>query len=149
MLMKRNTISVIMGRLVVQENGCCIWPGARSTGYGYVKWMNKNRLVHRLLYEHFIGSVPKGLELDHLCRNRACANFAHLEPVTRRENVLRGESRQAVNARRTHCINGHLLDEKNTHYYGPGHRQCRQCHNRVANACYHRKRAALKGAIDA
>jgi len=82
-----------------------------------------------------VGPIPEGLKLDHLCRNSACvkpiANEqgpAHTEPVTQRENVLRGNAPAAVNAVKTHCIRGHPFDAANTYVYGKGrHRRCRTC----------------------
>lgn len=65
--------------------------------------------AHRAMFELVNGPVPDGLDLDHLCRNTLCVNPDHLEPVTRRENVLRGEGRSAQNARRTTCLHGHEL----------------------------------------
>jgi hypothetical protein len=74
-----------------------------------------------------MGAVPEGLELDHLCRVRGCVNPKHLEPVTHRENLMRGESWSAVNARKTHCPEGHPYDETNTYIDGKGRRRCREC----------------------
>lgn len=89
-----NTIAKIVGQLILQENGCLIWPKSKNPhGYGVVGYGGKSHLVHKLLYEHFVGPVPAGLMLDHfVCQTRACGNVAHLEPVTPRENVLRGRS---------------------------------------------------------
>ena len=129
-LRRGNTIIGIMGRLIVQENGCCLWAGSfcYEGGYGVVAYKGKQVLVHRLLYEHFVGKVPDGLELDHFhCQNRSCCNFTHVEPVTKRENILRGNSPMAINARRTHCKSGHPFDDANTHITSTGRRLCRTC----------------------
>lgn len=103
------TIGSIMGRLIVQETGCALWPGAARgpKGYGKVGYQYKTVFVYKLLYEHFVGPVPEGLQLDHLCRNPRCCNFAHLEEVTPAENLRRGNGVSAVNARKTHCPKGH------------------------------------------
>lgn len=69
---------------------CWIWRGSISGGYGMVGWYNKVRGAHRVAYEMLVGPIPEGLHLDHLCRVTACVNPAHLEPVTRGENVHRG-----------------------------------------------------------
>jgi hypothetical protein len=71
-------------------------------------------VAHRYGYELQVGSVPDGLTLDHLCRNRACVRASHLEPVTSKVNILRGEGLAAKNAAKTHCDNGHLFSEANT-----------------------------------
>lgn len=74
-------------------NGCWEWVAARTRdGYGRY-WVNPSHvLAHRWAYEKLTGPIPTGLESDHLCRNRACVNPAHIEPVTRRENLLRGDT---------------------------------------------------------
>lgn len=112
----------------VDENGCWLWTGAvqrsKRTGYGLD---TTGRMAHRLVYEEFIGPIPDGLQLDHLCRVRHCVNPAHLEPVTHRENQLRGFGASGVNARKTHCIAGHAFDEGNTYRQTGNRRACRKC----------------------
>jgi Zn-finger nucleic acid-binding protein len=86
------------------DNECWLWPyGRNSQGYGVVYVDGKQIVVHRWSYRTFIGEIPSGLELDHLCRNRGCLNPLHLEPVTRRENILRGVGSPARFAQRTCC----------------------------------------------
>lgn len=96
-------------------------------GYGITKIGGKTTRIHRAVYEHFVGRIPPGLTLDHLCRNRACCNPAHLEPVSVGENVLRGVGHTARNAAKTHCDNGHEFTPENTYVYGAGWRQCLAC----------------------
>src|SRR5207248_9136559 len=94
---RRNTIAGIIRQLVICEpttlpTGCWEWPGIlNNDGYGRISFQGRKKSVHAVVYEHFLGPVTEGLELDHLCQNPCCANFEHLEPVTHRINVLRGE----------------------------------------------------------
>lgn len=83
----------------IEVGDCWVWLGNRERhGYGMVTINNKGRLVHRVLWEHLVGAIPSGLELDHLCRNPSCCNPDHLEPVTHAENVRRGFSGPATRA---------------------------------------------------
>jgi hypothetical protein len=84
--------------------------------------------AHRAFYMELVGPIPDGLTIDHLCKVRNCVNPDHLEPVSRGENTLRGNSPHAQNARKTHCLNGHLYDEQNTYITPRGERACRACH---------------------
>lgn len=120
------------------NSGCWLWLGAGSGGYGHT-WAVGGRkwLAHRLAFEVLVGPVPKGLDLDHLCRNRGCCNPAHLEPVTHRENARRGLHGALI----TRCPSGHAYDDENT-YVGPnGARKCRRCGREKAVARYQSKRA--------
>ena len=73
-----------------------------------------------------MGPIPKPLTIDHLCRNRACVNPDHLEPVTHAENVSRGFINR-VNSAKTHCPQGHAYDAANTHRDAANRRHCRRC----------------------
>ena len=112
------------------ESGCWEWQaGGNGVGYGvFHPTREKKVLSHRWCYEHIIGKIPEGLYLDHLCRNRGCCNPEHLEPVTHRENILRGKNPPADNKVKTHCINGHEFNKENT-YVWQGERTCRSCAN--------------------
>ena len=98
--------------------GCWIWTANTATnGYGRVKIDGISRPAHRVAYEWLVGPVPGGMELDHVrargCTSRACVNPSHLEPVTHRENTLRGDTITSQQAGRTHCPRGHELVEGN------------------------------------
>ncbi len=116
----------------VRLSDCIEWIGARTSG-GYGKFWSQGKCVpaHRWSYRLLVGEIPKGLELDHLCRNRSCVNPLHLEPVTRTENVRRGVS-GIVNAARklaqTSCPSGHPYAGENLKIVG-GYRRCRECAN--------------------
>ncbi len=109
------------------SNGCIIWMASPCEIYG--RFWDKDRwgLAHRFSFESFIGPIPDGLTLDHLCRNPRCVNPLHLEPVTNRVNILRGTSFVAIHARKTHCIRGHALTEDNVYHARNGGRYCRKC----------------------
>lgn len=105
-------------------NGCWSWMGSLYRN-GYGKYGARGYMAHRIAYELTKGSVPEDMCLDHVCKNRSCINHEHLEVVTLVENVMRGESQHAINARKTHCVNGHEFTEENT--YRRRDRQTREC----------------------
>lgn len=110
------------------ESGCWLWTGAlNGAGYGAVGRDNKVLRVHRVTYELLIGPIPDGLQLDHLCRNRACCNPSHLEPVTNRTNWLRGQHHTAVLLRDGVCRRGHEMTPENTYTRKSGGQLCRAC----------------------
>ena len=76
-----------------QDTNCWVWYGELNrNGYGRVWVQGKRLMAHRVVYESTRGPIPDGMVLDHLCRNRRCCNPDHLEPVTVKENTLRGQA---------------------------------------------------------
>lgn len=106
------------------NSGCVLWLGGYGRG-GYAKFLHKGRytVAHRVSYELANGPIPSGMVLDHLCRVRSCINPDHLEPVTNRENTLRGVNFIASHARKTMCMHGHALTPRPD---GKG-RYCLEC----------------------
>lgn len=115
---------------MINTNDCWLYAGLINTdGYGiiYVKDNDKylKLRVHRIMYEAYKGEIPQGLILDHLCRVRSCINPNHLETVTDKVNVLRGVGMGALNAKKTHCKQGHSYED--AFITKQGYRKCRQC----------------------
>ncbi|MFJ2000270.1 HNH endonuclease signature motif containing protein [Streptomyces chartreusis] len=145
----------LLDKVRVDASGCWVFEGyINPGGYGAMLDDDGNtRTAHRISYKVFVGPIPDGLQLDHLCHtsasdcaggpscpHRRCVNPAHLEPVTQRENALRGVSFSAVNAVKTHCKSGHEFTPENTYYRTPTHRQCRTC-IRAWVAAYKKRKA--------
>lgn len=111
-------------KIRVQENGCQTWTGAKSwNGYGQFRYQGRVQYAHRVAYTLLVGPIPDELQLDHLCRNRACVNTDHLQPVTGQVNINRGRLPQSE---KTHCPKGHPYTLLNTIWY-KGQRYCREC----------------------
>ena len=128
----------LLSKVVIANDGCWEWTGAGGS-YGSTRNGDRTQVAHRAFYEEFVGPIPVGLTLDHLCRNRRCVRPGHLEPVTNKVNVLRGEGPTAVNARKTHCIHGHEFTPENTYLYSTG-RQCRACAIERSRRSYERRK---------
>lgn len=135
---------------------CLVYTGSTDAyGYGYIYRKgigakSQSFKTHRVVYEVKVGPIPKGLELDHVkangCISKACCNVRHLEAVTHRENVLRGESPMARHARKSHCAHGHPLTGDNlftNELLTRGSRRCKECVRRKASE--YRQRQIAKG----
>ena len=130
----------VRGRITA-VNGCWNWTAAKTkAGYGLVGFRGGLLYVHRIAYEEFVGPIPDGLTIDHLCRNRACCNPVHLEVVTLSENARRGEKH---NRNKTHCHKGHAFTPENTYSANRGaSRGCRTCRTLYHQAYAARGKAA-------
>jgi hypothetical protein len=117
-----------------RAGGCIEFTGTKSSGYGSFRAASSSQsLAHRIAWVATNGPIPDGLVLDHLCRNRACANPEHLEVVTHRVNILRGSGAAAKHAAKTHCKHGHEFTESNTYLDSKG-RRCRTCRDQQKRA---------------
>ena len=137
------------------DNGCWEWTGAKNpAGYGLFWSGGRLRSAHIVAYEQINGTVPEGLELDHLCHNPSCVNPDHLEAVTHSINLLRGVNvghwLSNIQKGKTNCPHGHPYDLENTYFRPDGGRGCNTCRrlavltfrrrrNQVANHCQSNK----------
>ena len=135
---------------IARDDECWHWKASRGGDYGQFNIEGKPMKAHRVAYELSVGRIPDGLVLDHLCKNRICVNPHHMEPVTPRENVMRGDlevSRQAVIRywrERTHCANNHELTQENI-YSAPGRpnsRACRTCRREATKRSEQKRKAS-------
>lgn len=126
---RTRTLSERFWPKVRMTHTCWIWTAGLRNGYGHMtigRREDGTDYAHRIAYRLMVGPIPDGLQLDHLCRDTRCVNPEHLEPVTQQENLLRGETIAARNARVTHCPRGHEYTAANT-YEHAGTRHCRAC----------------------
>ena len=119
---------------VDRSGSCWVWLGGKqSNGYGKFDANGKQWLAHRFAWVESHGSIPVGLTIDHLCRNRMCVRLGHMELVSNKVNVLRGDGLSAQNAKKTNCCHGHAFTPEDTGWWR-GERRCLRC-------CYIRGRS--------
>lgn len=128
----------LLTKVIAGPNCCWQWTGSKQQqGYGFFWNGERSVVAHRASYEMFVGPIPEGLQLDHLCRNTSCVNPQHLEPVTAQENTLRGTSPAVAKSQQTHCKRGHALTGDNVGIQTRGTRYCKACkqlHNKARYA---------------
>jgi len=128
--MNEKTLTRFLSKFAKTDGDCWTWTAtADHKGYGRLGVSGRTLMAHRLSYEHFVAPIPPGMQLDHLCRNRRCVNPAHLEPVTGKENVRRGNTGANLpnNDGRSRCLRDHPLSGDNLYIKPNGRRVCRQC----------------------
>lgn len=148
----RPVLDRFAAKIALTDSGCIEWiAGTNGVGYGFLRLApsegSRKIYAHRWSYEHHVGPIPDGLQIDHLCRNTLCVNPAHLEPVTPGENFLRGFGSPADNARKTHCLVGHPFSAENTYIHpSDGSRRCRCCSRARDRARSRRRHSSQKAA---
>ena len=125
---KREPLEARFWSKVAKTDTCWLWTGGQNrNGYGVIHYYDGHREVaHRTSWRLAGRYLDPSLTLDHLCRVRHCVNPDHLEQVTNRENVLRGDTLPAKWLNRTHCLHGHEWTPENTGRHRKN-RRCRAC----------------------
>ena len=148
--LNRTLLTRFFSKVVIDPDttfqGVPCWLFQKTNHTGYARFSIAHRylpMAHRVCYELFVGEIPEGLTLDHLCRRRNCVNPIHLEPVTLRENTIRGVGPSAQNAKKTVCSNGHEYTEQNTRIFTSARsvhrrRACRKC-SVIASKVYRKR----------
>lgn len=145
----QSTLAHVQSRFwsyVIKTPDCWIWIGAVGrAGYGKFSPFGRvggNHYAHRLSYQWLVGPIPAGLVIDHLCRQHACVNPQHLEAVTPRENVMRGENVKVILSRSGYCLRGHEANDDNVYRVKESGRiaYCRPCRRERRREAYHGKK---------
>lgn len=130
---------------IEKVNNCWMWRASTITGkkisYGIISNEGKREVAHRVSYKLFVGSIPDGYTVDHICKNGLCINPDHLRILTLKENILLGNSPIAKHAVKTHCIHGHKFTPENTRITKNG-RACRLCSQLLCRKNYRKKHGA-------
>lgn len=135
----------ILDRMTIEDRGyatpCWVSDRARQkNGYTKIGCEGRTRLTHRVAYEAFVGQIPDGMVIDHLCRERACCNPAHLEAVTTRENLVRGDTLTAHEVAQQACKRGHAFTPANTYMRRDRlGRMCRKCRAETNRRSYQKR----------
>ena len=127
--MKQKDLDRFLKKIAITDS-CWLWTAYCFKGYGRFKLDGKSRSAYRISYELFIGEIPEGLEIDHLCRNHSCVNPSHLEAVSHKENILRGKLchiNKGHNRYKQSCPFGHFYSKSNTYITPKGYRHCIEC----------------------
>ena len=150
MMYEINVIKKLQDRILLHSmpepnTGCWLWLGdSVKGGYGRVFDGKRKVLSHRMSYEVFVSPIPDGLTIDHKCKVTCCCNPNHLEPVTMKENTMRGNSFSKVNALKTHCQNGHEYTNENTYLYKKNkRRECVICMKEREKIYYLKNRESI------
>lgn len=119
-------------------NGCVLWVGSKSgSGYGQMQFGKRKEMAHRISYQLFVGPIPKGMSIDHICQVKLCVNYLHLQPMLLRDNILLGSK-----AQNTNCPHGHPFEGRNL-IWNKTSRMCRICKQEKDRASYQRRRFQL------
>lgn len=124
------TLNRFMNKVFIQDDNCWRWTSSINySGYAHFWYKGQVRRAHRVIYEHYFGEIVVGFELDHKCKNRWCVNPDHLEEVTHKENVRRGNVK-FPQLSKTHCPYNHPYSGENLSYSKEGWRRCKACARR-------------------
>lgn len=130
-------IERFLSKISISNSGCWEWNGyIQENGYGQTSIKSKGVYTHRFIYEYYHDSIHPDLTIDHLCRNRKCVNPLHLEQVSHKENIMRGDTLALKNSKKTHCKRGHEFTPKNTYVNPRGSRCCMICTNYLKRLTY-------------